>query len=112
MAGELDKILNKDNSAIEVYKADFATPETFDAMRFWLQGELNRIQAGFISTDEVIKILAGAIGEPEDGAEGPQGPQGEQGEQGEPGRGIAVFKQPEEPSGALAGDVWFKTRFV
>jgi hypothetical protein len=107
MAARLDaavqtvaNLLNDNNSAIELYKANFATPQDLEAMRFWAQGEYNRIQSGFASTDSVVKLLAGvlqeliaAIGETEAGTgeqgpagpAGPQGPQGEQGEQGEDG---------------------------
>jgi hypothetical protein len=104
MAARLDEavqsvanLLNDNNSAIELYKANFATPQDLEAMRFWAQGEYNRIQSGFASTDNVVKLIArvlqdliSAIDETvsEGGAvgpAGPAGPQGAQGPQGEPG---------------------------
>ena len=91
-------LLNDRNSAIELYKANFATPQNLEAMRFWAQGEYNRIQSGFASTDSVVKLIAGVLqdliaaideteaGTGETGPAGPQGPQGPQGEDGEDGK--------------------------
>ena len=110
MAVDLSKITNPKNTAIEVYKADFATPDNIEGLRFWLQGELNRIQAGFISTDEVLKLIASAI--LDDGGEGTEGPIGPQGPAGEDGRSIQVYQQQNEPADAIAGDIWFKTEYV
>jgi hypothetical protein len=104
MAGRLDaavqsvaNLLNDNNSAIELYKANFATPQDLEAMRFWAQGEYNRIQSGFASTDNVVKLIARVLqdlisaideteaGTGEQGPAGPAGPRGAQGPQGEPG---------------------------
>ena len=105
MAAKLDaavrtvaNLLNDHNSAIELYRANFATPQDLEAMRFWAQGEYNRIQSGFASTDSVVKLIAGvlqnlieAINEADGGTGGdvgpigPAGPQGPQGIQGVPG---------------------------
>jgi hypothetical protein len=104
MAARLDaavqavaNLLSDNNSAIELYKANFATPQDLEGMRFWAQGEYNRIQSGFASTDSVVKLIAGVLQDlieaiddtvSEGGTEGPAGPagpQGAQGPQGEPG---------------------------
>ena len=96
------RLLDDDNSAIELYKANFATPQDLEGMRFWAQGEYNRIQSGFASTDTAFRLIAGVLqdliaaideagGAPgngcecEDGEQGPQGEQGPAGPQGEPG---------------------------
>jgi hypothetical protein len=104
MAAKLDaavrtvaSLLSDNNSAIELYRANFATPQDLDGMRFWAQGEYNRIQSGFASTDSVVKLIARVLqdlisaideaegGEGTAGPEGPAGPQGAQGPQGEQG---------------------------
>ena len=54
-------LLSTDKAAIEVYIANFATPQTLEAMRFWVQGELNRVQKGFTSTDTVVKLIATVV---------------------------------------------------
>lgn len=105
MAVDVETLANPRNSAIQVYRAAFATPVSLEAMRFWLQGELDRIQADSLSTDEAIKALASAI--VGGGAEGPQGPAGVPGEAGADGVGVTVYQQTSEPSGARPGDIWF-----
>lgn len=102
--------LTTDQSAIQLYRANFATPESIEALRFWAQGEYDRIQAGFISTDEVVKLLAAvlsevidAIDEIDGGGTAPCEPC----EDGQDGRGVHTFTQKLEPTGAQAGDVWF-----
>lgn len=103
---DLTRILSEGNTAIEVYRAAIATPETFEELRFWLQNELRRIQNGFVSTDEVLKKLASLTGEGSE--EGPAGPSGPTGPAGEAGRGIMVFQQEFDPGAdALPGDIWF-----
>lgn len=109
--------LNRENtSAIELYRADWATPETLEAMRFWAQGELNRIQSGFASTDEVIRTLSGILRDilsDLDAVEGTPGPQGPSGPQGESGRVPRVFEQPTDPAAqAEPGDFWIRTGIV
>jgi hypothetical protein len=89
------RLLRDDTSAIELYRADFATPQTLEAMRFWAQTELNRIQSGFSSTDDVVRLLAKALseviasieegGSTEPGAPGAPGDPGEPGQPGPPG---------------------------
>ena len=106
MAAKLDaavqavaNLLNDNISAIELYKANFATPQDLEGMRFWAQGEHNRIQSGFASTDSVVKLIAGVLQDLieaidaaeigdctcEDGATGPPGPRGVPGEDGQDG---------------------------
>ena len=109
----LARLNRDDTSAIELYRADWATPQDLEAMRFWAQGELNRIQSGFSSTDEVIKILSGILGDiigKIDNVEGSEGEKGDQGPPGEAGRASRVFQQPNDPGcQAFAGDFWIKT---
>ena len=124
MDDELQSILdtlavlqNPNSSAIQLYRAKFATPETLEQARFWVQRELDDIQTGFASTDEVVRVLAGLIEkivvgigtEAEDGGlQGPEGPQGPQGPPGE-GSGSNVYTQVQQPSGS-EGDIWLKVR--
>lgn len=100
------------NTAVEMYRASLATPETLDAMRFWVQNELKRIQQGFRSADERIRDLGDAEGV--EGPEGPQGITGATGADGEDGRGIMVFQQSFTPSEteSMPGDVWFVTEVM
>lgn len=97
-----DKKTVRDNTTtVEVYRSLDAAPETWDDARFWLIGELRRIQSGFFSVDEVISnIEAGEAPEapesPSQGAPGPQGPQGPVGPIGPEG--------PQGPSGDV-GDL-------
>lgn len=106
----------EDSSAIELYRADWATPKDLEAMRFWAQGELNRIQSGFSSTNEVIRTLSGILRDilsQLDAVEGAEGEKGDDGAQGEPGRSVQVFQQSNDPgSQALEGDFWIKTGYV
>lgn len=109
--------LNRDDSsAIELYRANFATPQDLEAMRFWAQGELNRIQSGFASTDEVIKTLSGILRDilsQLDAVEGQEGEKGETGAKGDSGRTVQVFQQSNDPGlQALEGDFWIKTGYV
>lgn len=106
-------LANTQQNAIEVYKADFATPSELDAMRFWLQKELNRVQGGFISTDEAVKILASELLTlSEGGTQGPAGVRGRDGANGAAGRSVTVYQQEAEPSGANPGDIWLVEEFV
>ncbi len=124
MDDELQSILdtlkvlqNPNSSAIQLYRAKFATPQTLEQARFWVQRELDDIQSGFASTDEVVRVLAGLIEkivtgistEAEEG--GLQGPAGPQGPQGPPGEGSSgkVYTQKQQPAGN-EGDVWLKVR--
>jgi hypothetical protein len=112
----LAALTRENSSAIALYRADWATPENLEAMRFWAQGELNRIQTGFASTDEVIRTLSGILRDILGGLdeiEGAQGPAGPKGSQGEPGRVPRVFEQPTDPAAqAEPGDFWIKTGIV
>jgi len=98
-----DKNIVRDNTTtVEVYRSLDAAPETWDDARFWLIGELRRIQSGFFSVDEVISnIETGQAPEdpqsPSQGAPGSQGPQGPAGPEGPEG--------PQGPSGADGTDV-------
>lgn len=94
--------------SIEVYKADLATPVEFEAMRFWVQGELTRIQNTSYSTEEAVKVLAQAIEGLQGGGGGADGAPGAPGRDGVDGRGVQVFKGPDGavPGGAQPGDVW------
>lgn len=108
----LSLLANPQQNAIEVYKADFATPSDLDAMRFWLQKELNRIQFTSISIDEAVKIIATQLLALADGGtQGPAGANGTDGADGAPGRSVSVFKSnaSSEPAAALPGDVWIVT---
>lgn len=101
----------KQASLIEVYRADFATPENFESMRFWIKGELDRIQSGFFSTDEKLKELVDQIGD-SSGQECVECPQGDTGPKGDAGEGITVYQQTTEPASASPGDVWFVTEYL
>src|SRR5210317_1311069 len=58
----VDRLLRNDTTAISLYRPGFATPEDIPSMRFWVQGELDSIQNGFSSTDEVVKLIAKVLG--------------------------------------------------
>lgn len=94
----VEDLTSANNSAVVVYRATFATPQDIPSMRFWLQGELDRIQTGFFSTDEAVKTLADAVValEVEGGTPGEAGPPGPQGLQGPPG--------PQGPAGPAGAD--------
>ena len=93
-----DKNIVRDNTTtVEVYRSLDAAPETWDDARFWLIGELRRIQSGFFSVDEVITGLETTEGG--EGVPGPTGPAGTQGPQGPAG---AVG--PQGPAGADGTD--------
>jgi hypothetical protein len=91
----------RDNTtSVEVYRSLDAAPETWDDARFWLIGELRRIQSGFFSVDEVISNIGSeAPDSPSEGVQGPAGPPGTQGPQGPEG--------PQGPAGAdgVVGDL-------
>lgn len=106
MADEIDEIIGVSSStAIQLYRAKIATPETFEDLRFFIQQELKRIEGGFLSVDEVLKAVAaaGGLGGGEAGADG------QDGQDGAAGRGVHVYKQSGDPKaqGAQPGDVWF-----
>ena len=104
---KVNSLLRSNVSAIKLYRANFATPQELEAMRFWAQSEYRRIQDMGASTDQVIKLIAGVLqdlidaieaeGPPsdgsdgqdgedgQDGATGPEGPQGPPGEDGNAG---------------------------
>ena len=122
------RLLREDSTSIEFYRPTFATPETVESVRFWVQNELDSIQRGFASTDEVVKLLAevsnelisrltdagttapGTPGTP--GAVGPQGPKGDKGDKGDPGTttGRQVYVSVSDPGIAVEGDIWVKLR--
>lgn len=52
-----------ENTSIEVYRANLATPEDIPTMRFWVQSELVKIQSGFVSADEVLTALSALLDE-------------------------------------------------
>lgn len=82
---------------VEIYRSLDAAPETWDDARFWLIGELRRIQSGFYSVDEVLSNLGStAPDSPSEGVQGPAGPAGTQGPQGPEG--------PQGPAGADGAD--------
>ena len=111
----ISRLLNADSPAIELYRADYATPQTLEAMRFWAQGEYNRIQSGFASADAVVRLISGALQDViqaidgEIGGSGEQGPAGVQGPSGPAGRGVMTFYQTGQPTeqDSEPGDVWF-----
>lgn len=84
MAVDLSSINNPSVPAIELYRANIAHPETLEELRFWVSNELAKIQAMGVSADEVILLLAQAIGEieVEGGEQGPPGPAGPAGADG------------------------------
>ncbi len=87
----------RDNATrVEVYRSLDAAPETWDDARFWLIGELRRIQTGFYSVDEVIAELDTAVEAPNSPSEGVQGPIGPIGPAGPEG--------PTGPQGASGAD--------
>lgn len=126
MAANLDiavktvaNLLADNRSAIELYKANFATPQDLEGMRFWAQGEYNRIQSGFASTDTAVKLIAGVLQDlidalDEAGIGGGGGEDGTDGVDGQDGRGIRVFQQNPVPSEGQSepGDVWFVEEFA
>lgn len=101
---------NRNGTAIQLYRADFSVPADLDSFRFWTQGELDRIQEGFTSTDTAVKALSSgltaaleAIGSVPAGSEGAQGPQGPQGPRGE--RGLQGPKgDPGDPGSSSIND--------
>ena len=112
-------LLADNKSAIELYKANFATPQDLVGMRFWAQGEYDRIQSGFASTDTVVKLIAGVLQDLitaiDEGVEGGGGGEdGTDGQDGADGRGIRVFQQNPvpAPSQSEPGDVWFVEEFA
>ena len=120
---ELDRIRDETNSAIELYRVYYATPTDDPSMRFWVQNELDRVQASLSSADQVVGQLAGILrtfidsldatdGEGGDNGspiQGPQGPQGPEGPQGPPGAGSSVYVQSDAPVG-VEGDIWLELR--
>ena len=130
MADSLDTLLTtltnlqrEGGSAIQLYRARYASPEDVESVRFWVQNELDKIQAGFSSADEVVTILAKGLQQvigaldlsPADGSsgsplQGPEGPQGPPGPEGPPGSGRQVYQQLDQPVGASEGDIWLQTR--
>ena len=50
-----------DNTRIEIYRANIANPADIPELRFWVGNELVKIQAGFVSADEVINAIANTI---------------------------------------------------
>ena len=87
----------RDNTTrVEVYRSLDAAPESWDDARYWLIGELRRIQTGFFSVDEVIAELDTAVEAPESPSEGVQGPIGPIGPAGPEG--------PTGPQGASGAD--------
>jgi hypothetical protein len=129
----IERLIRDDSTAIEFYRPTFATPESVESVRFWVQHELDSIQRGFSSTDEAVKQLAviasgllarigeatggagtpGAPGVPgtpgTPGATGPQGPKGDKGDPGE-STGRQVYISVSDPGVAVEGDVWVKLR--
>jgi hypothetical protein len=57
-AAVIARLANDNVSAIELYRANFATPDDVPSMRFWIQSELDRIQRSVASTEEVLKVIA------------------------------------------------------
>lgn len=88
-----------DTTKVEVYRSLDAAPESWEDARFWLIGELRRIQTGFFSVDEALTDLDIAPEAPESPSEGVQGPIGPIGPIGPEGP-----EGPQGPSGA-DGDV-------
>jgi hypothetical protein len=124
MAGDLDTVLTtlarlqrENSSAIELYRAGYAVPNDVEGLRFWVQGELDRIQSGFSSADETITILASAIqavitATDEAGDSVLKGEKGDKGDPGEPGQdgvGNQVYIQNTQPNPSNEGDIWIKT---
>jgi hypothetical protein len=125
MADDLDTVLTtlarlqRDNSsAIELYRAGYAVPNDVEGIRFWVQGELDRIQSGFSSADEVITILASAIQAVitatdsetgESALKGEKGDKGDPGQDGQDGVGNQVYIQNTQPNPSNEGDIWIKT---
>lgn len=87
----------RNQSLIEIYRANIANPETLDALRFWASNELKRIESmgssieeKFYTTDQQIAELQGLIdainaGGAEQGDKGDKGDQGDQGDKGDKG---------------------------
>ena len=93
MAVDVSVLSDPKTPAIDLYRANDATPETFEEFRFWITNELNRIQAMGISSDEAVLILAQAIEAIEStdcectgGEQGPAGPAGPAGRDGVDGQ--------------------------
>ena len=111
----LSALVNPKNSAIQLYRADFSSPHTIDDLRLWLQKELDQIQSGFSSTDEVIQTLAGilrdVLGNIDTGGGSGCEPCTD-GQDGTDGRGVRVYDQINEPTGAEPGDIWIKRAYV
>ena len=114
-------LLREDSTAIEFYRPTFATPQDVESIRFWVQNELDSIQRGFSSTDDVVKQLAEAISNLVDrivaeGGTGSQGPKGDRGDKGDPGddaSGRQVYVSYNDPLAAglaVEGDIWVKLR--
>jgi hypothetical protein len=119
-------LLREDSTSIEFYRPTFATPQDVESIRFWVQHELDSIQRGFASTDEVVKLLAevsnelisrltdatggeGSQGIP--GVPGPAGPQGEKGDPGDDASGRQVYVSSSDPAfSSVEGDIWIKLR--
>jgi len=91
-----------DTTKVEVYRSLDAAPESWDDARYWLIGELRRIQTGFFSVDEALTDLDIAPEAPESPSEGVQGPIGPIGPIGPEGP-----EGPQGPSGAdgVVGDL-------